>query len=189
MNLYFLKFYWSIVDLQCCDNFCSSTAWFSYTYTHPFFFKFFSHKDYHRILGRVPCAIYILTLLASHSIYHSVHMPIPNPESIPPPDLSSLVTISLFSKFVSLLLFCRYFICISFFRLHICDIVWCLSFTNEDVLHIYDGILLSHKKTLKKNEIMPFVATWRDLEIIIISEVSESYSLNEWSIWYVKIFQ
>ena len=35
--------------------------------------------------------------------------------------------------------------------------------------HIHNGILL----TLKKNEIMPFVATWMDLEIIILSEIRE----------------
>ena len=29
---------------------------------------------------------------------------------------------------------------------------------TEDVVHIYSGILLSYKK----NEIMPFVATWMD---------------------------
>ena len=39
---------------------------------------------------------------------------------------------------------------------------------KEDVVHIYDGIL-----AIKKNEIMPFSATWMDLEIITLSEASQ----------------
>ena len=41
---------------------------------------------------------------------------------------------------------------------------------KEDVICMYNGILLSHKK---KHKIMPFAATWMDLETGILSEVSQ----------------
>ena len=40
---------------------------------------------------------------------------------------------------------------------------------KEDVAHIYNGILLSHKK--EQNWV--FVETWMDLETVIQSEVSQ----------------
>ena len=40
---------------------------------------------------------------------------------------------------------------------------------KEDVAHIHNGILLSHKR----NEIELFVVRWMDLESVIQSEVSQ----------------
>ena len=45
---------------------------------------------------------------------------------------------------------------------------------KEDVAHIYNGMLFSHKE----DDIMPLAATWMDLEIIILSEVSQKEKAN-----------
>ena len=40
---------------------------------------------------------------------------------------------------------------------------------RQSGIHLHNGILLSHKR----NEIVPFVATWLDLETLILSEVTQ----------------
>ena len=49
------------------------------------------------------------------------------------------------------------------------------------MVHTYNGILCSHKK----NEIMPFAATWMDLEIIILSEVGQTVKDKHHDITYM----
>ena len=52
---------------------------------------------------------------------------------------------------------------------------------KEDVVYIYNGILLRHKK----NEISPFAATLMDLGIIILSEVSQTERQISYNITYM----
>ena len=53
---------------------------------------------------------------------------------------------------------------------------------DKTVVHIYNGILLSHNK----NEIMPFAATWMDLEVIIQSEVNQKNKYHISLMWKPK---
>ena len=41
---------------------------------------------------------------------------------------------------------------------------------KEDTAYKYNGILISHKK----NDVMPHVATWVDLDITILSEITQA---------------
>ena len=52
------------------------------------------------------------------------------------------------------------------------------------MVHMYGGILLSYKK----DEIMPFAATWVDIEIITLSEISQKVKDNIYItyMWNVK---
>ena len=56
------------------------------------------------------------------------------------------------------------------------------EFTLRDVVHIYHGILLNHKK---ENEIGSFAETWMDLETVIQSEASQKEK-NKYSRIYVE---
>ena len=53
------------------------------------------------------------------------------------------------------------------------------SMDKEDMVHIYNGILL----TIKKNEIVPFAAIWMDPEIIILSKSEKQISYDITHMW------
>ena len=53
---------------------------------------------------------------------------------------------------------------------------------DEDDGHIYT---MEYYSVVKKNEIMPFAATWMDLEIIILSEVSQTERQISYDITYM----
>ena len=43
----------------------------------------------------------------------------------------------------------------------------------DDLVHLYNGILLS-SIFMRKDEILPFVTIWMDVESIILSEISQT---------------
>ena len=59
-----------------------------------------------------------------------------------------------------------------------------VELSKEDVvyIYIYNGILLSHKK----NETLPFVTTWIDLEDIMLNEISQTKTNTIWFHLYVQ---
>ena len=76
------KFYWSVVDLQCCVNFECKTKGFIHIYI------FVPIKVITEYRVEFPM-LYSRSLLTIHSIYNSGHMPVP---IHPSPSLSPLVT-------------------------------------------------------------------------------------------------
>ena len=70
--LLFVCFYWSIIGLQCCVSLCyttSDSAIHIYIYIYPLFYRFFSCIVHYRILIRVPCAVYSMSILVISFIY------------------------------------------------------------------------------------------------------------------------
>ena len=53
---------------------------------------------------------------------------------------------------------------------------------KEDVVYIHNGIVLSHKK----NEILPFVKTWMDLESVMLREITQKKTNTLWFHLYVE---
>ena len=54
---------------------------------------------------------------------------------------------------------------------------------KENVVHIYT---MEYYSAIKKNKIMPFAATWMDLEIVILSEVSQTQKDKYHDIAYMQ---
>ena len=52
--------------------------------------------------------------------------------------------------------------------IHIYTYMYIYIYTHT---HIY---IMEYYSAIKNNEIMPFAATWKDLEIIVLSEVSQT---------------
>ena len=106
--LFFLIFfYWSIVDLQYCVNFCCTAKWFSYTYIYSFLYYWYFPLWF--IIGYwiYFSVLYSRTLLFIHSMYNHLHLLTPTSDSTPSLTPSPLATTSLFSMSVSLFLFQR----------------------------------------------------------------------------------
>ena len=65
----------------------------------------------------------------------------------------------------------------------------CMSMDKEWIKKMWYIYTMRHYSTIKNNEIMPFAATWMDLEIIILIEVKQrqiSYNIYNTYMWNLK---
>jgi len=81
MNIFFKKsVYWHLVDLQCCVNFCCIAKWVHYTYICILFHILFHYGLSQNIEYSSVC----YTVGPCYSVYNSLHLRIPNSQSVPP---------------------------------------------------------------------------------------------------------
>ena len=124
----FLKFYWGIVDLQCCVNSCCAAKWFSYAYTHiPFCILFncglSQDMEYSSLCYAVDLIVHTLYIAVC---FCSSQLPGP-PSSTPPP--CPVSTTSLFPRLRVCFWFCSLVLCFRF-HIHMISCGICLSFSD-----------------------------------------------------------
>ena len=56
--------------------------------------------------------------------------------------------------------------------------------TDEWIKKLWYIYTMEYYSAIKKNEILPFTATWMDLEIIVLSEVSQTERDYMWNLKY-----
>ena len=76
-------YYWSIVDLRCCVNFCCPAKWLSYRSEHSFSY-FFCYGLSEDIESSLTCCTAGLGCSSILYIYTSLHLLIPDSRSCPP---------------------------------------------------------------------------------------------------------
>ena len=121
----FHNFYQCIIDVQCCVSFFCTAKWINYanTYIYPFLD---SIPIYIIIEYFIQFPVLYSSFMVIYFIYRGVYMSVPVFAVFPccPPPL---VTISLFSMFVTLFLFCKQTHLYNFFlfRFQICAVLNC----------------------------------------------------------------